>query len=47
MMVAFMWKTNILILIAKIDSFKQLSKSTLLNFIIVTITKVVDQTLVS
>lgn len=39
-MVAFMWNTNILILIAKIDSFKQLSKSTLLNFIIVTITLV-------
>lgn len=46
-MVAFTWNTNILILIAKIDSFKQLSKSTLLNFIIVTITKVVDPTLVS
>lgn len=46
-MVAFTWNTNILILIAKTDSFKQLSKSTLLNFIIVTITKVVDPTLVS
>lgn len=46
-MVAFTWNTNILILIAKIDSFKQLSKSTWLNFIIVTITKVVDPTLVS